>query len=61
MVLVLQHLVEAAYLMAPLQIVQCALHQEAEVVEIAAGFLVEVARCMIHQAEGTEHHAIQCP
>lgn len=30
--------------MAPLQIVQGVLHQAAEVIEIAAGLLVEVAR-----------------
>ena len=59
--LVFQHLVEAAYLMAPFQIVQGVLHQAAEVVEVATGLLVEVARCMIHQTEGAEHHAVQRP
>ncbi len=59
MLLVFQHLVEGAHLVAPLQIVQGVLHQAAEVVEIPAGIFVEMARHMVHQAEGAEHHAIE--
>ena len=61
MLLIFQHIAEAAHLMAPLEIVQGVLHQQAEIIEILPFFLVKLTRLVIHQAEGAEHHPIQCP
>lgn len=61
MLLIFQHVAEAAYLMAPLEIVQGALYQQAEIIEILALRLIEGTRLAVYQTEGAEHHSVQRP